>query len=103
MLMNDTVFVRAQDRQVGTDLESHIGNRVAGRTLLDETNNSRIVDEFVRREIDQLIAGPLAHLVPGMDEVALPDGPLDRMSCLDDIEHVDGRVEDSLQVEGVFD
>src|SRR5215831_1376910 len=103
MLMNDTVFMRAQDRKVRTDLEGHIGNRVARRALFDETNDCGIVDVFVGSEIDQLIAGPLAHLVPGMDEVALPYGPLDRMGCLNDIEHVDRRVKDSLQIECVLD
>src|SRR5215471_12707511 len=103
MLMNDTIFMCSEDREIRSDFESHVGDRVAGRSLFDEPDDARIVDVFVWSKIHQLIRSPLAHLVPGMNEVTLPDRPFDRVARLDDVKHVDGRIEDSLQVECIFD
>ena len=35
--------------------------------------------------------------------MALSERPVDRVARLDDVEHVDGRVEDPLEIEGVLD
>ena len=92
MLVNSTVFVRAKNCQVCADLERDIRDDVARRTGLHQTYHRWIFQEIIRRQVHELIAGPLAHLVYSVSEMALSERPVDRVARLDDVEHVDGRV-----------
>ena len=103
MLMNGSVFMCAKDRQIRANVASHIGDRVSGRTRLDETNHRRIVHELIGHEIDELMSRPHAHFVDCVSEVSLANGPVDRMACLDDIEHVERGAKDPLEIERIFD
>src|SRR5215471_16202662 len=103
MLMNRAVFVCAEDREIRAHFESHIRDRIAWRAFFDEPDHRRIVDEIVRSQIHKLVTCPLAHLVQGMNEMTLANRPLDSMSGLDHIKHVDRGVEDSLEIERIFD
>src|SRR5215831_12509427 len=103
MLMNRAIFMCAKDREIRAHFESHIRNRVSWSAFLDEPDHRRIVDELVRSHVQKLMTRPLAHLVQRMNEMTLANRPLDSMSGLDHIEHVNRGAKDSLEIERVFD
>src|SRR5258706_10033375 len=103
MFVQSSVFMRSKDREIRADFECGIRDAVSGCACLDDSNYRWIDDELIRREIDELIARPLSHLFHAVNEVAMADGPFDRMRGLDHVEHVDHRVEDSFEIEGILD
>src|SRR5262252_8402849 len=99
MLVNRSVLVCSQNRQICADLECDIRDRITRRTALDKANDVRIADELSRRKIQELIPCPLPHPVHAGCEMTLPDRPFDGVAGLDDIEHVNHGIEDSFEIE----